>query len=229
MQPDDPVGALRRNPLACFTPVRGTQQVPVSYSQADMVMDTGGSTGSCATAFDNWPRACSRRTVIAWAEINLADAVEQQSVIIRTTQAGAYRAGEALYRQGRAQHDAGLEGIRRAGRGLPGRRKGRHDGRAAIDRPVAVSAQDLGGAGPVWPRGHDPARTLAETGLAPLYELLKMMARHQDGPASIVSAGMGGDRRARGSAVAGMTSVNVGGKGMPMGASPCSPRSPAKR
>ena len=60
------------------------------------------------------------------------------------------------------------------------------------------------------------ARTLAETGLAPLYAgLLKMMARQQDRPnvIRIRGAWVSIDPRALGTMWE--TTVNVGGKGMP--------------
>jgi hypothetical protein len=60
------------------------------------------------------------------------------------------------------------------------------------------------------------ARTLAETGLAPLYTgLLKMMARQQDRPNVIRIRGQWVSIDPRALATMWETSVNVGGKGMP--------------
>jgi hypothetical protein len=61
------------------------------------------------------------------------------------------------------------------------------------------------------------ARTLAETGLAPLYSgLLRMMARHQDRPNVYRIRGQWVPIDPRALGVMWQTSVNVGGKGMPM-------------
>ena len=79
--------------------------------------------------------------------------------------------------------------------------------------PVAVSAQTSA----AQDRLDMMARTLAETGLAPLYSgLLKMMARHQDRPNVYRIRGQWAAIDPRALGVMWQTSVNVGGKGMPM-------------
>jgi hypothetical protein len=79
--------------------------------------------------------------------------------------------------------------------------------------PVAVSQQTSA----AQDRLDMMARTLAETGLAPLYAgILKMMARQQDRPNVIRLRGEWISIDPRALATMWQTSVNVGGKGMPM-------------
>jgi hypothetical protein len=78
--------------------------------------------------------------------------------------------------------------------------------------PIAVSQQTSA----AQDRLDMMARTLAETGLAPLYiGLLKMMARQQDRPNVIRMRGQWVSIDPRALATQWETSVNVGGKGMP--------------
>ena len=202
-------------PLACFTPYREPGRL-IGYSQADMVMDLQRVESRVMRAtLDSLAQSMFPRTVVTLGQVNLADA-RQTAIgsIIRTTQAGAVTeltkpfTGEAAI--GVMQV---LEAIRESRTGITRASQGLTVDELQSTAPIAISQQTSA----AQDRLDMMARTLAETGLAPLYSgLLKMMARHQDRPNVYRIRGewVAIDPRALG--VMWQTSVNVGGKGMPM-------------
>ena len=202
-------------PLACFTPYREPGRL-IGYSQADMVMDLQRVESRVMRAtLDSLAQSMFPRTVVTLGQVNLADA-RQTAIgsIIRTTQPGAVTeltkpfAGEAAI--GVMQV---LEAIRESRTGITRASQGLTVDELQSTAPIAISQQTSA----AQDRLDMMARTLAETGLAPLYSgLLKMMARHQDRPNVYRIRGqwIAIDPRALG--VMWQTSVNVGGKGMPM-------------
>src|SRR5262252_3565340 len=199
-------------PLACFTPYREPTRV-VGSSQADMVMDLQRvETRVMRATLDSLGQAMFPRTCVTLGQVNMAD-VRQTAIgsIIRVAQQGAvtelvkpFAGKEALpvlevlesIREGRT-------GITRASSGL------------TVDElqsttPIAVSQQTSA----AQDRLDMVARTLAETGLAPLYSgLLRMLARQQDRPNVIRIRGAWHTIDPRALAVQWECQVNVGGRG----------------
>jgi hypothetical protein len=202
-------------PLACFTPYREPGRL-IGYSQADMVMDLQRVESRVMRAtLDSLAQSMFPRTVVTLGQVNLADA-RQTAIgsIIRTTQAGAVTelvkpyTGEAALGMMQA-----LEAIRESRTGITRASQGLTVDELQSTAPVAVSAQTSA----AQDRLDMMARTLAETGLAPLYSgLLRMMARHQDRPNVYRIRGQWVPIDPRALGVMWQTSVNVGGKGMPM-------------
>jgi len=202
-------------PLACFTPYREPGRL-IGYSQADMVMDLQRVESRVMRAtLDSLAQSMFPRTVVTLGQVNLADA-RQTAIgsIIRTTQPGAVTelvkpyTGEAAIAMLQV-----LEAVRESRTGITRASQGLTVDELQSTAPVAVSAQT----GAAQDRLDMVARTLAETGLAPLYAgLLKMMARHQDRPNVYRIRGQWAAIDPRALGVMWQTSVNVGGKGMPM-------------
>ena len=202
-------------PLACFTPYREPGRL-IGYSQADMVMDLQRVESRVMRAtLDSLAQSMFPRTVVTLGQVNLADA-RQTAIgsIIRTTQPGAVTelvkpyTGEAALNMMQA-----LEAIRESRTGITRASQGLTVDELQSTAPVAVSAQTSA----AQDRLDMMARTLAETGLAPLYSgLLRMMARHQDRPNVYRIRGQWVPIDPRALGVMWQTSVNVGGKGMPM-------------
>jgi hypothetical protein len=154
------------------------------------------------------------RTSVVIGQANLAD-VRQTAIgsIVRVAQQGAvqelvkpFAGKEALpvLQQ--------LEGIRESRTGITKASSGLTVDELQSTAPIAVSQQ----ASAAQDRLDMVARTLAETGLAPLYSgLLKMMARQQDRPNVVRIRGEWVSIDPRALSTMWETSVNVGGKGMP--------------
>ena len=168
-------------PLACFTPYREPGRV-IGSSQADMVMDLQRVESRVMRAtLDSLGQAMFPRTVVTLGQVNMAD-VRQTAIgsIIRVAQQGAvtelvkpFQGKEALPIM------QVLEAIRESRTGITRASQGLTVDELQSTAPIAVSQQTSA----AQDRLDMMARTLAETGLAPLYNgLLKLMARHQDRP-----------------------------------------------
>lgn len=201
-------------PLACFTPYREPGRI-IGSSQADMVMDLQRIESRVMRAIlDSLGQAMFPRTTAVIGQVNLAD-VRQTAIgsIIRVAQQGAvtelvkpFTGKEAL-----PVLDV-LETIRESRTGITKASSGLTVDELQSTAPIAVSQQ----ASAAQDRLDMVARTLAETGLAPLYSgLLRMLARQQDRPNVIRIRGQWIPIDPRALATQWETSVNVGGKGMP--------------
>jgi hypothetical protein len=202
-------------PLSCFTPYREPGRV-IGLSQADMVMDLQRVESRVMRAtLDSLGQSMYPRTVVTLGQVNLQD-VRQTAIgsIIRASQQGAvtelvkpFAGKEALPVM------EVLEAIRQSRTGITRASQGLTIDELQSTAPIAVSQQTSA----AQDRLDMMARTLAETGLAPLYTgILKMMARQQDRPNVIRLRGAWITIDPRALATMWETSVNVGGKGMPM-------------
>ena len=202
-------------PLACFTPYREPGRI-IGSSQADMVMDLQRVESRVMRAvLDSLGQAMFPRTAVVIGQANLAD-VRQTAIgsIIRVAQQGAvtelvkpFAGKEALPVM------QVLETIRESRTGITRASSGLTVDELQSTAPIAVSQQSSA----AQDRLDMVARTLAETGLAPLYTgLLKMLARQQDRPNVVRIRGSWIYIDPRALATMWETSVNVGGKGMPM-------------
>ena len=202
-------------PLACFTPYREPGRV-IGSSQADMVMDLQRVESRVMRAvLDSLGQAMFPRTAVVIGQANMAD-VRQTAIgsIIRVAQQGAvtelvkpFAGKEALPVM------QVLETIRESRTGITRASSGLTVDELQSTAPIAVSQQSSA----AQDRLDMVARTLAETGLAPLYTgLLKMMARQQDRPNIIRLRGAWISIDPRALSTMWECSVNVGGKGMPM-------------
>ena len=201
-------------PLACFTPYREPGRI-IGCRQADMVLDVLRIESRVMRAvLDSLAQSMFPRTTVVVGQANLAD-VRQTAIgsIVRVAQQGAvtelikpFAGKEAL------PILSVLESIRESRTGITKASAGLTVDELQSTAPIAVSQQSSA----AQDRLDMVARTLAETGLAPLYTgLLKMMARQQDRPnvVRIRGAWVAVDPRALASMWE--ASVNVGGKGMP--------------
>jgi hypothetical protein len=201
-------------PLACFTPYREPGQV-VGLSQADMVMDLQRIESRVMRhTLDSLAQSMFPRTVAVQGQVNMAD-VRQTAIgsIIRAANVGAvtelvkpFAGKEALPVM------AVLESIRESRTGITRASAGLTVDELQSTAPIAVSQQSSA----AQDRLDMVARTLAETGLAPLYSgLLRMLARQQDRPnvIRIRNEWVAIDPRAL--STDWECAVNVGGKGMP--------------
>jgi hypothetical protein len=202
-------------PLSCFTPYREPGRV-IGNSMADMVMDLQRLQSRVMRAtLDSLGQAMYPRTVVTLGQANMAD-VRQTAIgsVIRVAQQGAvqelikpFAGKEALPIM------QVLEAVRESRTGITRASQGLTVDELQSTAPNAVSAQTSA----AQDRMDMMARTLAETGLAPLYSgLLRMMARQQDRPNVIRIRGEWAAIDPRALATAWVASVNVGGKGMPM-------------
>jgi hypothetical protein len=201
-------------PLACFTPYREPGRI-IGSSQADMVMDLQRIESRVMRAvLDSLGQSMFPRTTMVVGQANMAD-VRQTAIgsIIRVAQQGAvtelikpFAGKEAL------PVLTVLESIRESRTGITKASAGLTVDELQSTTPIAVSQQSAA----AQDRLDMVARTLAETGLAPLYTgLLKMMARQQDRPNVIRIRGEWVSIDPRALATMWEATVNVGGKGMP--------------
>jgi hypothetical protein len=201
-------------PLACFTPYREPGRV-IGQSQADMVMDLQRVESRVMRGvLDSLGQSMFPRTTVVVGQANLAD-TRQTAIgsIIRVAQQGAvaeltkpFMGKEALPIM------AVLETIRESRTGITRASSGLTVDELQSTAPIAVSQQSSA----AQDRLDMVARTLAETGLAPLYKgLLKMLARQQDRPNVIRIRQQWIPIDPRALATQWETAVNVGGKGMP--------------
>lgn len=202
-------------PLSCFTPYKEPGRI-IGNSQADMVMDLQRLESRVMRAtLDSLGQAMFPRTVITLGQVNMADA-RQTAIgsIIRVAQQGAvqeltkpFAGKEALPLM------QVLEAVRESRTGITRASAGLTVDELQSTAPNAVSQQSSA----AQDRLDMMARTLAETGLAPLYMgLLRMMARQQDRPNVIRIRGEWQSIDPRALSTMWAASVNVGGKGMPM-------------
>ena len=201
-------------PLACFTPYREPSRV-IGSSQADMVMDLQRVESRVMRAvLDSLGQSMFPRTVMVQGQANMAD-VRQTAIgsIIRVAQAGAVTelAKPFMGKEALPVMEV-LEAIRESRTGITRASSGLTIDELQSTTPLAVSQQSSA----AQDRLDMVARTLAETGLAPLYKgILKMLARQQDRPNAIRIRGQWIAIDPRALATMWETSVNVGGKGMP--------------
>jgi hypothetical protein len=201
-------------PVACFTPYREPGRV-IGSSVADMVMDLQKVESRVMRAvLDSLGQSMFPRTSVVLGQANLAD-VRQTAIgaIIRVAQQGAVQELTKPFTGKEALPVMEvLEAIRESRTGITRASQGLTVDELQSTAPVAVSQQTSA----AQDRLDMVARTLAETGLAPLYTgLLKMMARQQDRPNVIRIRGAWVAIDPRALATMWETSVNVGGKGMP--------------
>jgi hypothetical protein len=201
-------------PLACFTPYREPGRV-IGSSVSDMVMDLQKTESRVMRAvLDSLGQSMFPRTAVVLGQANLAD-VRQTAIgaIIRVAQQGAVQELTKPFTGKEALPVMEvLEAIRESRTGITRASQGLTVDELQSTAPVAVSQQTSA----AQDRLDMVARTLAETGLAPLYTgLLKMMARQQDRPNVIRIRGAWVSIDPRALATMWETSVNVGGKGMP--------------
>ncbi len=201
-------------PLACFTPYREPGRI-IGSSQADMVMDLQRIESRVMRAvLDSLGQSMFPRTAVVVGQANMQD-VRQTAIgsIIRVAQAGAVtELTKPFTGQAALPVLDVLESVRESRTGITRASAGLTVDELQSTAPIAVSQQSSA----AQDRLDMVARTLAETGLAPLYAgLLKMMARQQDRPnvIRIRGAWVSIDPRALGTMWE--TTVNVGGKGMP--------------
>lgn len=202
-------------PLSCFTPYKEPHRV-VGSSMADMVMDLQRLESRVMRAtLDSLGQAMYPRTVITLGQVNMAD-VRQTAIgsIIRVAQQGAV---QELIKPFAGKESLPimqmLEGIRESRTGITRASQGLTVDELQSTAPIAVSQQTSA----AQDRLDMMARTLAETGLAPLYSgLLRMLAKQQDRPNVVRIRGewISIDPRALGTMWE--AAVEVGGKGMPM-------------
>lgn len=202
-------------PLACFTCYREPSRL-IGSSQADMVQDLQRVESRVMRAvLDSLGQSMFPRTVVTLGQVNLAD-VRQTAIgsIIRTAQQGAV---QELVRPFTGKEALPimevLESIRESRTGITKASQGLTVDELQSTTPNAVSAQ----VSAAQDRLDMLARTLAETGLAPLYSgLLKMMARQQDRPNVIRLRGSWIAIDPRALSTMWSCAINVGGRGMPM-------------
>jgi hypothetical protein len=201
-------------PLAACTPYREPGRI-IGYSQADMVMDLQKTeTKVMRATLDALSQSIFPRTVVQVGSASIEDTRQTAiGAIIRVTQQGAVQelskpfigdAALAVMQQLEAVRE-GRTGITRTSQGLTAES-------LQSTTPLAVDAQT----GAAMDRLDMIARTLAETGLVPLYlGLLRLMAKHQDRPnvLSIRGKWIAVDPRAL--SVMWDCQVNIGGKGTP--------------
>ena len=201
-------------PLSAMTPYREPGRI-VGYSQADMVMDLQRTqTKVMRAVLDALSQSIFPRTTVVVGQVNLED-VRQTAIgsIIRMSQQGAVQElskpfiGDAALTV-MQQLDAvreGRTGITRTSQGLTAES-------LQSTTPLAVDAQT----GAAQDRLDMIARTLAETGLAPLYiGLLRLMAKHQDRPNVLSIRGKWVPVDPRALSAMWDVQVNIGGKGTP--------------
>jgi hypothetical protein len=202
-------------PLACFTPYREPNRV-IGSSQADMVMDLQKTESRVMRAvLDSLGMSMFPRTVVEVGHANMGD-VRQTAIgsIIRVSQQGAVQELSKPFDGKNALPVMEvLESIRESRTGITRASQGLTVDELQSTAPVAVSAQT----GAAQDRLDMVARTLAETGLAPLYlGLLRMLARQQDRPNVILLRGQWISIDPRALATDWEVEVNVGGRGTPM-------------
>jgi hypothetical protein len=201
-------------PLACFTPYREPGRV-IGQSQADMVMDLQRIESRVMRGvLDSLGQSMFPRTAVVVGQANLAD-TRQTAIgsIIRVAQQGAVQELTKPFMGKEALPVMQvLETIRESRTGITRASSGLTVDELQSTAPIAVSQQSSA----AQDRLDMVARTLAETGLAPLYKgLLKMLARQQDRPNVIRIRQKWIPIDPRALATQWETSVNVGGKGMP--------------
>ena len=201
-------------PLAAFTPYREPGRI-IGYSQADMVMDLQRTeTRVMRAVLDSLGQSIFPRTVVQLGAVNIEDA-RQTAIgsLIRVTTQGAVQELTKPF-QGAAALPVleQLEAIRESRTGITRTSQGLTADSLQSTTPTAVDAQTSAS----QDRIDMIARTMAETGLAPLYAgLARMLAKQQDRPnvLSIRGAWVTIDPRAL--SMQWSMQVNVGQRGTP--------------
>jgi hypothetical protein len=201
-------------PLAGFTPYREPGRI-IGFSQADMVMDLQRTeTRVLRAVLDSLGQAIFPRTVVQVGAVNVEDARQTAiGAIIRVTQQGAVTelAKPFVGAQALPVLEV-LEAVRESRTGITRTSQGLTAESLQSTTPAAVSAQTDA----AQDRIDMIARTLAETGLVPLYQgLLRMMARHQDRPNVLSLRGKWITVDPRALSIMWEVKVNIGGKGTP--------------
>jgi len=199
-------------PLSCFTPYREPTRI-IGSSQAEMVMDLQRTQSSVMRSIlDSLGQAIFPRTVVVNGQVNLADA-RQTAIgsIIRVSQPGAVQefAKTFMGQQALPILDT-LEAVRESRTGITRASQGLTAEQLQSTAPIAVAAQTNA----AQDRLDMLARTLAETGLAPLYMgLLRMLARQQDRPNVVRLRGQWISIDPRALSTMWEVQTNVGGRG----------------
>lgn len=201
-------------PLAAMVPYREPGRI-IGFSQADMVMDLQRTKSRIMRSIlDSLGQAIFPRTVVQLGAVNIEDA-RQTAIgsLIRVTQQGAVQELTKPFTGAQAlpvmeQMDAIREsrtGITRTSQGLTAES-------LQSTTPTAVNAQTSAS----QDRIDMIARTMCETGLAPLYQgLARMLARHQDRPNVLSIRGKWVTIDPRALALQWAVKVNVGHRGTP--------------
>ena len=201
-------------PLAAFVPYREPGRI-IGYSQADMVMDLQRTeTRVMRAVLDSLGQSIFPRTVIQLGAVNIEDA-RQTAIgsLIRVTTQGAVQELTKPFTGAQALPVLEqLEAIREGRTGITRTSQGLTADTLQSTTPTAVNAQTSAS----QDRIDMIARTMAETGMAPLYAgLVRMLARQQDRPnvLSIRGAWVTIDPRAL--SMQWSMQVNVGQRGTP--------------
>jgi hypothetical protein len=201
-------------PLAGFTPYREPGRV-IGFSQADMVMDLQKTeTRLMRGILDSLGQSIFPRTVVQVGQANIEDARQTAiGAIIRVSQQGAVSELTKPFVGAQALPVMELlEAVRESRTGITRTSQGLTAESLQSTAPEAVSAQT----GAAQDRLDMIARTLAETGMVPLYQgLLRMMARHQDRPNVLSLRGKWIAVDPRALSILWDVQVNIGGKGTP--------------
>ena len=201
-------------PLAAFVPYREPGRI-IGYSQADMVMDLQRTESRVMrSVLDSLSQSIFPRTVIQAGAVNVEDARQTAiGTIIRVTTQGAVQELTKPFTGAQALPVLEqLEAIRESRTGITRTSQGLTADSLQSTTPTAVDAQTSAS----QDRIDMIARTMAETGLAPLYAgLARMLARQQDRPnvLSIRGAWVTIDPRAL--SMQWSMQVNVGQRGTP--------------
>jgi len=201
-------------PLAAMVPYREPGRV-IGYSQADMCLDLQRTeTRVMRAALDSLAQSIFPRTVVQVGGAYIED-TRQTAIgsIIRVTQQGAvseltkpFIGDKALLVMEQ------LEAVRESRTGITRTSQGLTADALQSTTPSAVSAQT----GAAQDRIDMIARTMAETGLVPLYlGLLRLMAKHQDRPNVLSIRGKWVTVDPRALSVQWDVQTNIGGKGTP--------------
>jgi hypothetical protein len=201
-------------PLSAMTPYREPGRV-IGYSQADMCIDLQRTeTRVMRATLDSLAQSIFPRTVVDVNSTYLEDTRQTAiGAIIRVRQQGAvtelvkpFIGDKALMVMEQ------LEAVRESRTGITRTSQGLTADALQSTTPSAVSAQT----GAAQDRIDMIARTMAETGLVPLYQgLLRLMARHQDRPNVLSIRGKWITVDPRALSVQWDVQTNIGGKGTP--------------
>jgi hypothetical protein len=201
-------------PLAALTPYREPQRV-IGLSQADMVMDIQRTeTRVTRGILDSLGMSLYPRTVVQVPYGNIEDARQTQiGAIIRVSQQGAVSELSKPFIGNQALPIMELlEATRESRTGITRTSQGLTAESLQSTTPVAVNAQTSA----AQDRIEMIARTMAETGLVPLYRgLLQLMATHQDRPSVISLRGKWLTIDPRALNLQWAVQINVGGHGTP--------------
>jgi hypothetical protein len=199
-------------PLSAFVPYREPGRI-IGMSQADMVDDLQRTETRVQRAMlDSLGQSIFPRTVAVVNQTNMED-IRQTAVgaIIRVTQPGAVSELSKPFIGAQALPVLEyLEAVRESRTGITRSSQGLTAESLQSTTPMAVSAQTSA----AQDRIDMIARTMAETGLAPLYKgLLKLMAKHQDRPNVVSMQGKWITIDPRALSIIWAVKINVGGKG----------------